>query len=168
MLRAFGSPCMTQRGICPQSHSNKVTRLGSTWINSGRKDNVSGGEMKGQPGDQDEITPRFTPSLGSTDSPPHPSPSLAKPNIPNVPFPAPASPSKTHAKGGEGGGWVGSPRPRCPHPAHLHLLPDVLPVGEEVVERVLGVLHVAAVLAVNQQPGEGEITNLIGNTRRQL
>lgn len=63
---------------------------------------------------------------------------------------------------------MGSPRPRCPRPAHLHLLPDVLPVGEEVVERVLGVLHVAAVLAVNQQPGEGEITNLIGNTRRQL
>lgn len=50
---------------------------------------------------------------------------------------------------------VGITQPRCPLPAHLHLLPDVLPVGEEVVERVLGILHVAAVLAINQQPVEG-------------
>lgn len=51
----------------------------------------------------------------------------------------------------------------APLPAHLHLLPDVLPVGEEVVQGVLGIFHVAAVLAINQQPGEGEITDLTGN-----
>lgn len=58
--------------------------------------------------------------------------------------------------------------PGCPPAAHLHLLPHVVPVGDEVVECVLGVLHVAAVLAVNQQPGEGEMANVIGNTCWQL
>lgn len=164
MLGAFGSPCMTQRGICPQSHSNKVTRLGLTLdkLRGGRTESVSAGEMKGQVGDEDKITPSSAPSLGSTDSPSHPSPLLLRQTFPTrhsqlrqiLPKP--------------GTREVGSSRPRCPLPAHLHLLPDVLPVGQEVVERVLGVLHVAAVLAVNQQPAEGEITNLLGNTCWQL
>lgn len=45
---------------------------------------------------------------------------------------------------------AGSGEPSAPRGAHLHLLPHVLPVRDEVVERGLGVLHVAAVLAINQ------------------
>lgn len=102
------------------------------------------------------------PQLSSLSEPSKLTPtSHAKSNIPNTPS-APPSPPKTRNEGG------GQPSAPMPPPAHLHLLPDVLPVGEEVVERVLGVLHVAAVLAVNQQPVEGEITNLIGNTCWQL
>lgn len=123
---------------------------------------MSRGEMKGKAGDQDKITASFSPSLGSTDSPPHPSPLLLNQTCPARRSELQQVLPKPVTRG------VDRSWPRCPLPAHLHLLPDVLPVGEEVVERVLGILHVAAVLAVNQQPVEGEITNLIGNTCWQL
>lgn len=41
-----------------------------------------------------------------------------------------------------------------PSPHYLDLLSEVLPAGEELVQRVLGVLHVAAIFPVDQKPGQ--------------
>lgn len=40
-----------------------------------------------------------------------------------------------------------------PGRCYLHFQPEVLPAGEELVQRVLSMLHVAAVLPVDQEPG---------------
>lgn len=40
-------------------------------------------------------------------------------------------------------------------PCYLHFLPEVLPAGEELVQCTLSMLHVAAVLSVDQEPEEG-------------
>lgn len=41
-----------------------------------------------------------------------------------------------------------------PGRTYLDFLPEVLPAGQELVQSVLGVLHVAAVLPVDQEPGQ--------------
>lgn len=43
-------------------------------------------------------------------------------------------------------------------PCYLHFQPEVLPAGKELVQRALSMLHVAAVLSVDQEPGEGTAT----------
>lgn len=40
-------------------------------------------------------------------------------------------------------------------PHYLDLLSEVLPAGEKLVQRALGVLHMAAVLPIDQKPGQG-------------
>lgn len=49
----------------------------------------------------------------------------------------------------QGRGWGGT----AASPHYLDLLSEVLPAGQELVQRVLGVLHVAAVFPVDQEPG---------------
>lgn len=44
-------------------------------------------------------------------------------------------------------------------PCYLHFLPEVLPAGEELVQCTLSMLHVAAVLSVDQEPEEGAATS---------
>lgn len=41
-----------------------------------------------------------------------------------------------------------------PGRTYLDFLPEVLSAGQELVQSVLGVLHVAAVLPVDQEPGQ--------------
>lgn len=36
---------------------------------------------------------------------------------------------------------------------YLHFLPEVLPTGQKLVQRALGMLHAAAVLPIDQEPG---------------
>lgn len=50
-------------------------------------------------------------------------------------------------------------------PCYLHFQPEVLPAGKELVQRALSMLHVAAVLSIDQEPGEGTATCTWCHTR---
>lgn len=54
--------------------------------------------------------------------------------------------------GGQAGDGPGTGRGQAEKPLYLDFQSEVLPAGEQLVQRVLGVLHVAAVLAVDQEP----------------